>query len=561
MRLVFDIESNGLYWDVDEVYCIVAYDIDTGAVHKFAPEKISEGVDLIFSADTLIGHNILKYDIPVLEKLFARKYSGKVQDTLIISRLMYPDVRQHPMGGNGLKHWGKFLGNYKIQFEDWTKYSEEMMTYCVQDVMLNYDIAKYQAKYYRENEKVIRFEHQVAQICFQQELDGFGYNKHAGDELEQTMIIERAEHLDNLRTIFPDKIIERVSEKTGKPLKTKIVPFNPQSSAQVYERLIEKYPKLTKIIKMSDKGNPVVDSLVLTSLRDNHGIEEAAAILGYRDNLKLSGQVSDWNYRAENSPDGRIHGEVNTQGAGSGRCTHANPNVAQVASDGRMRALWYPGVEDYVQVGCDLSGLELRMLAHYMHPFDNGAYADIILNGDIHTANQEAAGLPSRSDAKKFIYSFLYGAGDRKIAEDLGLSIGRTKKMKAQFLESLPALVKVQDNVLWNFNKNKMVDLPDGREVQCRTEHAALNTKLQGAGAIVSKYWMVVADIRVKAAGLRAFQMAYVHDELQWACHKDDAKQLCEILEAASLEAGDRLNILMPIHSEADIGSNWKDCH
>jgi DNA polymerase-1 len=196
-----------------------------------------------------------------------------------------------------------------------------------------------------------------------------------------------------------------------------------------------------------------------------------------------------------------------------------------------------------------------------MHPHDGGAYADVILNGDIHTANQEAAGLASRSDAKKFIYSFLYGAGDKKIADDLNMSVGRTKKMKAQFLESLPALAKVQDNVIWNFNKDKMVDLPDGREVQCRTEHAALNTKLQGAGAIVSKYWMVVADLRVKAAGLRAFQMAYVHDELQWSCHKDDAKQLCEILEAASLEAGDRLNILMPIHSEANIGSNWKDCH
>jgi DNA polymerase I-like protein with 3'-5' exonuclease and polymerase domains len=189
------------------------------------------------------------------------------------------------------------------------------------------------------------------------------------------------------------------------------------------------------------------------------------------------------------------------------------------------------------------------------------AYANEILNGDIHTTNQEAAGLPTRNDAKKFIYSFLYGAGDRKIGDDLGFSAGKAKELKQTFLQTLPALSKVIDEVHWSFHDGGTVELPDGRWVQCRTEHAALNTKLQGAGAIVSKYWMVVAARRLKEAGIRYMQMAYVHDEVQYAVHKDDAERACKIITDASLEAGDRLGIKMPIHSEADIGENWRDCH
>ena len=442
MRLVFDIEANGLYWDVTEVYCIVAYDVDTQTVHKFTPDNLKEGVDFIMQADTLIGHNIVTFDIPVLEKLYNVEYKGKTLDTLIVSRLMYPDVRQHPFGGNGLKHWGKHLKNAKIEFDDWSHYSQEMLDYCVQDVMLNYDILQAQIDFIKEFEKVVKFETLVAQICFKQQLNGFGYNLADGVDLEQVLAIERAEHLDHLQAIFPDKVEERWSTKTGKQLKSKITPFNPQSNLQVHERLVDKYPKIQKHIPETEKGNPQVDSAVLNTLKDL-GVEEAAQILKYRDNLKLEGQIKDWNDKASKSKDGRIHGEVNTQGAGTGRCTHANPNVAQVAKDKRMRALWIPGIPDYVQVGCDLSGLELRMLAHYMHEHDEGAYANVILNGDVHTMNQKAAGLTTRDQAKTFIYGFLYGAGDAKIGTIVGGSRKKGQELKAKFLSQLPALKKL----------------------------------------------------------------------------------------------------------------------
>ena len=560
MRLVFDIEADGLYWDVTEVYCLVAYDIDKDRVYKFTPNNIKEGIKLLSKAETLIGHNIVIYDIPVIEKLYNVKLQAKIIDTLIISRLMYPDIRQHPFGGNGLKNWGEHLGNSKINFEDWSHFSDDMLDYCVQDVMLNYDILKAQTKFIKGHEKIIKFETMVAQVCFKQHIKGFGYNLDKGVDLEQILAIERAECLDNLQNIFPDKVEERWSEKTGKQLKSKVTSFNPQSNLQVYERFTEKYPGIEKKIPRTEKGNPQIDSVVLKELSDS-GISEAGKILQYRDNLKLEGQIKDWNDKASKSPDGRIHGEVNTQGAGTGRCTHANPNVAQVAKDKRMRALWVPGIKDYVQVGCDLSGLELRMLAHYMHKHDNGAYADIILNGDVHSMNQEAAGLSTRDQAKTFIYGFLYGAGDTKIGTIVGGSRNKGKELKEKFLAQLPALKKVIEEVQWSFLERGEVQLPDGRWVRCRSEHAALNTMLQGAGAIVSKYWMVVADLRLQHLGSKVFQMAYVHDELQFAAHKDVADEVCKILEAASLEAGERLGINMPIHSEACIGSNWQETH
>lgn len=560
MRLVFDIEANGLYWDVTEVYCIVAYDIDSSKVWKFTPDNLKEGVDFLMSAKTLIGHNIICYDIPVLEKLYNVKFTGNILDTLVVSRLMYPDVRQHPFGGNGLKNWGEHLGNYKIDFDDWSHYSPTMLEYCVQDVMLNANILDAQLEFIKDFKKVVQFETKVSQICFQQQLDGFGYCLDTGVNLEQTLAVERAGYLDELQQIFPQNIEERWSDKTGKQLKSKITPFNPQSNKQVFERITEKYPKIQRHIPKTDKGNPQIDSIVLKDLI-NRDVTEAAKILRYRDNLKLEGQVKDWNDKAFRSPDKRIHGEVNTQGAGTGRCTHANPNVAQVAKDKRMRSLWYPGLQDYVQVGCDLSGLELRMLAHYMHEHDNGDYADVILNGDVHTKNQKAAGLGTRDQAKTFIYGFLYGAGDAKIGTIVGGSRNKGRELKEKFLAQLPALKKVIEQVQWSFLERGEVKLPDSRWVKCRSEHAALNTMLQGAGAVVSKYWMVVANARLAHLGKKVIQMAYVHDELQFAVHKSVAKDVCKILEASSLEAGQRLDINMPIHSEACIGSNWQETH
>jgi DNA polymerase-1 len=271
--------------------------------------------------------------------------------------------------------------------------------------------------------------------------------------------------------------------------------------------------------------------------------------------------VEDWNLRAAASSDGRIHGGVNAQGAATGRCTHNQPNVAQVSGDHRARELWVPGYDGWVQVGADLKGLELRMLAHYMHRYDGGKYADVLLHGDIHTHNMEAAGIDSRNLAKSFIYAYLYGAGNTKIASVLNCSVREAEKLRQRFQKEIPALAKVQQEVQYQVAKYKSVELPDGRRVPVRSEHAALNTLLQGAGAIVSKMWMLVAHQDLRQSKLRVRQMAYIHDELQYAALQCDAEGVGEIVKNAARLAGERLNMKIPIDADYVIGTTWADTH
>ena len=274
------------------------------------------------------------------------------------------------------------------------------------------------------------------------------------------------------------------------------------------------------------------------------------------------GQVEDWNTRSTHSRDGNIHGLVNAQGAATGRCTHNQPNMAQVSKDKRARALFVPLEKDHVLLGSDLQGLELRMLSHFMAKYDNGKYGDKILNDDIHTYNQKAAGLPNRDAAKTFIYAYCYGAGDEKLGKIIGGNRNAGSKIRAKFQQEIPALDKVQQEVKYSVAKTKGVQLPDGRTVPVRSEHAALNTLLQGSGAIVSKLWMCIAYINLKKKfGNKVKQVAYVHDEIQYSCPKDIADEVGSIVTAAATEAGEKLGLKIRIDANYSIGSNWSETH
>ena len=196
-----------------------------------------------------------------------------------------------------------------------------------------------------------------------------------------------------------------------------------------------------------------------------------------------------------------------------------------------------------------------------MFPYDNGEYADLILNGDIHTANQEAAGLETRNQAKTFIYALIYGAGNAKIGSTVGGSAHKGGKLKNTFFQNIPALKTVIDQAIECADSQGEIKMLDGRLCPVRSSHKALNVLLQGAGAIISKTWCVIANQDVQDAGLRAHQIGFIHDEMQWEVHPFDANSLCEILTKASLKAGNLLDIRMPIDSEATIGTSWAECH
>jgi len=568
IRLVLDIEANGLgevtmtnkgpAKEVNQIWCAVVINADTGDVKTFTQSNMNHLVPYLNTADILIGHNILSFDIPVIRRLLGNLKRPKhgYFDTLVVSRIMYPDRNNHPLGGNSLECWGKYLKNNKIEYTGgWSAFSNEMLEYCIQDVKLGCDIYKHQREFAKNNLKVFQFEHMVSEILMEQTDRGFGYDLTKGEMLYLSLLQEKAELEDRMRTIFPDKIHYRKSEKTGKDLKPKIETFNPGSRKQIAERLSEKYGWVPPC---TDKGNPKVDESVLSTL----DYPEAKELVKYFDMVKLMGMVEDWNARASNSRDGNIHGYINAQGAATGRCTHSEPNIAQVSGDHRARELWIPNRTGFVQLGSDLSGLELRMLAHFMHKYDKGKYADVLLNGDIHTYNQKAAGIESRALAKSFIYAYLYGAGDKKISLVLNCSVDQAAKLRIKFQKEIPALAKVQEEVRFNALKYGTVTLPDGRKVPVRSEHAALNTLLQGSGAIVSKYWMVLADKQLKKLYPgKAYQMAYVHDELQYAVAADCADAVGKLVTGCATDAGIRLGINIPIAAEYKVGSNWAETH
>jgi DNA polymerase I-like protein with 3'-5' exonuclease and polymerase domains len=323
---------------------------------------------------------------------------------------------------------------------------------------------------------------------------------------------------------------------------------------QIAARLEDKYGWKAERNPKTDK--PICDVAVMQELK----YPEAKKLLEYREVDKLRGQLEDWIARAGFSRDGRIHGGLNTLGTVTGRTAASQPNIQQVSGDPRARALWTvaPGM---VQVGCDLSGLELRALAHYMFPYDDGEYADIIMNGDIHTANQKAAQLETRDQAKTFIYALIYGGGNGKIGSILGQSAHAGGQMKKRFFKAIPALKKLIDHAGACAEIDGAIELLDGRSVPVRSEHKALNVLLQGCGAIISKWWCLIGTRNVRAAGLRANQIGFIHDEVQWECHPDDAAALGKILEDAAVAAGEYLNIRMPINAEHSVGNNWADCH
>ena len=518
-RIAIDIEANGLnelvldrkggvIYEADIVWCIAIVDVDSGRELSFGPNDIAGAVEVMRDASLLIGHNIIFYDMPVLRRLYG-SISTPVYDTLVVSRLMYPDKRTHPLGGNSLKCWGEYLNCLKLDYEgEWNSFSEEMLPYCLQDTRVTAKVFEKQKGFVSSNKKVVKLEHMVSEVISNQTCNGFGFDIEKALDLEQSLLYDKSAIEDNMREIFPPIVEERYSDKTGKRLKDKVTIFNPSSRQQIAERLKDKYGWKAP---RTDKGNPKVDADVVKKLE----FPEAKELVKYFDIIKTMAFLKDWITRAENSRDKKIHSSVNPQGTVTGRMTSSQPNLQQVTADKRIRALFVPR-EGWVQVGIDASGLEARMLASRMAPWDNGEYGKVVLDGDIHEKNMEATGIEERPTVKTFFYGFIYGAGDAKVGKIIGKNAQAGKQLKEKFLNNLPALRKLIESCKFQSLKKKTVTLLDGREAPCRSAHSSLNVQLQGDGAVVMKLAQCIfADKVEKEYKGRALFMATVHDEWQ----------------------------------------------
>lgn len=364
--------------------------------------------------------------------------------------------------------------------------------------------------------------------------------------------------------------------------KVRVVRFNPKSRAHISDRLIKL--RGWKPVDKTETGEWKVDEAVLGKL-DPEKFPEAALLTRYLLVSKRLGQLAEgreaW-IRAAGAT-GRVHGAYKTAGAVTRRATHRSPNIAQVPKvkldktghpklgeaggwGYESRALFRPNHPGWVQVGVDASGLELRCLAHYMARWDDGAYGKVLLEEDIHTVNQLAAGLPSRDNAKTFIYAFLYGAGDAKIGSIVGGSAAHGKKLKAKFLAGLPAMGNLVKAVQDKAGATRTLLTLDGAPMHVRSSHAALNTLLQGAGALVCKRWIVTTYRMLQERGLvwgKDYEFhAWVHDELQASARTADLAEMIRSTAAEAMADTEAyFNFRIPLATEGKIGANWAECH
>lgn len=622
--LIFDLESNGLLNKLSKIHCMVISDGVTRT--RYRPEDVDEGVHRLLNAIEkgvpICGHNVIDFDIPAIHKVFPwfvipREKRHLVVDTLVLSRLVYANINDMDaglmrsgklpgklFGSHSLKAWGYRLGELKGTYAEdtedaWAFFNDEMLDYNEQDVVVTEKLyEKLAGKNYPE--MAIQLEHEAQWLMSQQERNGFPFNEHKARELE-VVLRSRAAVLDaKLRKTvpqIPDKVFIPKKDnkargyKAGVPVQ-KYKDFNPNSRQQIEWVITKHFGYIPANDELFDEGTGrlKIDDITFGFMKDDPIAPEEVRNLSaiFEEYLMVSkrlGQLADGKqaWLGCIGEDGNIHGSVNPNGAVTGRATHSKPNVAQVPRVGspygkECRELFMVP-KGWYQAGVDASGLELRCLAHFLFPYDDGHYADTVVNGDIHTLNQQAAGLPTRNDAKTFIYAFLYGAGDAKIGKIVGGDSKEGKKLKKEFLKKTPAIAELKkaiENVLiaesyhgqpkkW---KRKYLKGLDGRLLRVRSLHSALNLLLQSAGALICKKWIVRTEERLIARGLTHgwegdfAYLAWVHDEMQVACR---TKEIAEIVvaeaQAAMRDTQEFFKFRTQLDTEGKIGLNWAECH
>ena len=556
-KVVFDIETT---MTADKIWCIVCKHGDT--YYQFKEDRLHRFAELIKQTEEVIGHNIIGFVIPVVNTIFGYDVFAncKVTDTLVLSRLLNPMIE----GGHSLRNWGTKLGQNKIHFEQFDYFSEDMLTYCRNDVELTERLYKFLIKKTTDFGQSVELEHKVAQIIQKQHERGFKINVVEAYELQSKFQEDMNDLTTKVRQTFPpmkieEEFIPKSNNKArgyvkGVPFtKVKYKEFNLGSRQQIAERLmlLGWKPK-----KKTDKGHVIVDEKVLSEI---HNIPEAKLINRFLMLQKRIAQVNSWIEGIKE--DGRVHGKVITNGTITGRMSHQSPNMAQIPAvyspyGKECRALWTVN-KGYKLVGVDASGLELRMLAHYMN---DERYTHEVVNGDIHRANQAAAGLESRDKAKTFIYAFIYGAGSKKIGSIIGGSERDGERAKEKFLRATPSLRSLREKVE-RVAQRRWVRGLDQRKIIIRHPHAALNTLLQGAGAIVMKYALTLLEEYVIRKQIKAFPVVNVHDEFQYEVEESRAEEFGRLAVQSIIDAGKQLNVRCPLNGKYKIGNNWSETH
>ena len=614
-KLFFDIETDGLYDEVTKCWLICIKDETTGKEYSYYDDDIgtgstragtiSEGLDQLSGAEQIIGHNIIGYDIPVLKKLYGWGPTGstKVTDTLVLSRLFLPDRD----GGHSLRAWGERLGFPKGLYDDWTGgLSEDMVTYCQQDVRVTeklYGALKQEIKGQKWGES-IGLEHAVAKIIAQQEVDGCLFDLQLANDTITKLT-------DMIEQIAAQVLL--LLPLTGGVYGAEVAPYTKTGALSArakalgdgyifggpFKKVLFKSPDLNSIHQMKawlesigwvpTEFTPTGGGKLTEDSFDTLPDKELGKKLAYRVQCKHRiGQIQGWIDVVRR--DGRISAQANTIGTPTGRfrhkqivnvpaaCTYpkgsdragellwmgddSNPQPTLAGTEMRAMFKVSPG---FKMVGHDASGLELRMFAHYIN---DPVYTEILLNGDIHSHNQELAGLHTRASAKTFIYAFLYGAGDAKLGSIVEGGESEGAALRARFLRENPQLNKLINKAKRAARERGYLIGLDGRRIWLRRdergrvlEHKALNTLLQCAGAVVMKKSMTLLDQWAREEGLVFKKVIDMHDEGQAEVWEPHAERYAELAVKSIVEAGKHFNLNVPLDGEAKIDNNWAGTH
>ena len=574
MRLVVDIETDLIPCTI--VKCIIAKDIDTGAYYSWATArevnyKFPEFVKL--NTITFIGHNIIDFDVPTMNRLLGTDIkTEQCEDTMILSYMFYP------LGKHSLAYWGEQLSHPKMPPPDFNgPVTPYMIDYCSNDVDLTHKLWNhFQPQMKLFSRKSIELEYKVRELITEQERNGFTLDCQKAMML-QARLQERAAVLKeevqrsflplavHVRDCVPRvnkdgtwnagsiKHIEDPETVAGPHSIIEWPDFNLSSRQQIVRQLEYRGWKPSNF---TEKGQAIVDETTLETL----DIPEAKLIAEYLMVEKRQAQVTSWLDKV--GVNGKVHGRVSTLQAISNRMGHSSPNMAQVPASyspygKECRECWTVSSSGYYLLGCDAASLELRGLAHYM---GDPKFIKEVTEGDVHTANQKAAGLDTRDQAKTFIYALIFGAGPPKIGAIVGGYAKDGKRLIDSFLSNTPAFATLRTRVEMSAKRGYLVGM-DGRRLTVRSPHAAMNLLIQGAGAVVCKQWLVEITKLYREAKLDVKLVASIHDEYQFEVRKEHAEQLGAITKLAIKNTELIIGSKCPLDSGFKIGTTWQETH
>lgn len=593
---------------------MVLRNIDTGEVHSCADQPgylpIARGLELLSQASLMAGHNVINFDCRAIHKVypsFKLRPDCDIYDTLVVSRVLWPElepvdrqrfahIASKYIGRHSLAAWGERLGVAKIKFQEnskkdpdvdnvWDVWSESMQTYCEGDTLVSLALFNY-FQTQDLDPRCQELEHEFAKIMAMQEEFGFPFDERKAFALVNELKVKRDEINDRLQEVFPPIRTERWSSKTGKRLKDHVEVFNPASRHQISTRLRNKYPEI--IFGTTEKGAPKVDDDVLEILGEQY--PEAKILADYQMYNKRLGQIAEgkeaWLKHCQKFGDGRIHGGVKTNACVSGRVSHVSPNMAQIPSVGHAygaecRALFY-APDGWTLVGADASGLELRALGAWLAHFDGGEYAKLVSTEgfDIHTYNAKLFGIydgngditkAARDLSKRLIYCVLYGGGSKKTGSIISPNSPEGKQYEIgkatieTFYRNLPAIKALKNKIEERVDQRGYLLGIDGRRLQIRSKHSALNQLLQSTGALLMKKATCILYNDLQKQGLKHFEdwgfCVFCHDEWQILTLLGNENIVANSAVKAIEKAGEYFRLMCPFTGEYRIGKNWAATH